>query len=135
MFVIKVPKEYSSPKFNNYLLAKIINDVTESLSQSSYELTDKVLNQYAESSEKLNSYSLIMYYVRTFTIDDRQDFCYIGDNRQTERVVDSDKKIFDCIKLIEYGTYGLKPVPRISKVMNEIQENLPKIYEKWLKIK
>lgn len=130
-FVIRIPKEYASPKFNNYILARLVNEVSNSLSRSSYQVADKALAKYLGQLDlNVNFYSLISYYIRTFSIEEKPDCYLVGDNG-SEKIAGTDKTIESAVRIAEYGVSGIKPVPRISKVINSIQSNLQEIYEKW----
>lgn len=133
-FLIQVPKAYSSDEFTNFLLAKYINDVSSRLSRSAYRGTESFVKKYLDSSESnLNGYSIINYYIRRFAVSEpADDGCvYIGDLGSRERVIGSDRKISDVVRLLEYGTSTTPAIPRIVTVMNNIQSNLDDIYREW----
>lgn len=136
-FIVNLSSPYKDdPRFARYILAKIINDTQNSMSMSNYKLADIAVNEFLgrgdTSNDGVSSYSLVAYYIRTFSIEDKGSYLSIGDNKD-ERVYNSDRKLSDVIRLIEYGCKDSPPVPKISKVMNDIKNNLDDIYSEWNK--
>ena len=134
-FVIRIPRSMgTSPRFSKYILAKLINDVSDGLRNSRYKFIDDYVNSYAGSTEHISSASLISYYVRTFTIREGSKYISIGDNDRSERVLNSDRKIYDVVRLIEYGSRVSPAIPKLVTCIDNIQNNLDKIYKNWLEI-
>ena len=140
MFVVRIPKSLcNQPKFAKFILAKLINDTSASLSRSSYIRLDDYIRKFLEISEydyenRVTCYSLISYYIRTFHVTDRGDEFLVGDAEANEIVVGSIRRFYDVVRLMEYGAKGIPSVPRIVPVINKIQNNLEDLYESYVKI-
>lgn len=136
MFVIKVPKTLSTDaRFCKYLLALLIEKVGKELKDSDYTMINPAVVKFLGIDNPPSCSSMLSYYIRTFDIVNKDDYISVGDNKMTEYVLGTSRTLYEVVRLMEYGVNDHPPVPKLSKVINFIQENLSQIYKKWSELR
>lgn len=125
--------------FCNILILKIRSMVESRLNVKKLEVRDVIINNsiynlidWNGNKRIVESVSLYKQYLLNLRIRKKGEDIYIIESDPNVKIYGSNTTLDSIIRMIEYGKLGVPAYPLIRDVYQEIANNIPDYYKKWL---